>query len=75
MRTAAFLRGELHRAKEQFDRAVFDRGFTPEERLTRWQAFLMKIKPLSEELAGAEKQEARRRTRQRTRYAERVAVL
>lgn len=59
MKTAAFLRGELFREKEQFDRAVFDQGFTRDERLAKWQAFLLRVAPISEALKKAERYEAR----------------
>jgi hypothetical protein len=59
MKTAAFLRGELLREKEQFDRAVFDKGFTRDERLEKWQAFLVKVAPITQALMKAERYEAR----------------
>ncbi len=64
MKTAAALRGDLFREKEQFDRAVFDHGFTPEERLSKWQAFLVKVQPLMQQLKQADKYESKVRIRQ-----------
>lgn len=63
MKYADTLRDELLDAKEKFDTAVFDRGLTAEERLVRWQAFLMKIEPIAKQLAHAEKQLAYRKAR------------
>ncbi len=59
MKTAAYLRDELFREKEQFDRAVFDKGFTPDERLIRWQVFLARVAPINEALKKAERYELR----------------
>lgn len=59
MKTAAFLRGELFREKELFDRAVFDKGFTRDERLAKWQAFLVRVAPITQELKKAERYESR----------------
>ncbi|MEO8608923.1 MAG: hypothetical protein ABI690_13610 [Chloroflexota bacterium] len=71
MKTAAALRDDLFREKERFDRAVFDHGFNPEERLSKWQAFLVKVQPLGCELVDAEKHETRLRRKDRpTRFAD-----
>jgi hypothetical protein len=63
MKTTEQLRTALLDAKELFDRATFDRGLTPPERLIRWQAFLQKVAPLSQELKKAERREQKRAQR------------